>query len=78
MNYSNNVINILTAKTYKGIGKAWIVKNIKGNESIDTIISLLNRDVKVDEKITIDDFESNSKIIKNKIGKFYGWSCCYW
>ena len=69
MNYSNNVINILTAKTYKGIGKAWIVKNIKGNESIDTIISLLNRDAKIDYTITIDDFENNCKIIKNKIKK---------
>ena len=33
MKYSNNVINILTAQTYKGIGRAWIVKNIKGQTS---------------------------------------------
>lgn len=69
MIYSDNVINMLTAKTYKGIGTAWIVKNLKGNESVNTIISLLNRDAKVDDTITIDDFESNSEIIKNKINK---------
>jgi DNA processing protein len=69
MKYSNNVINILTAKTYKGIGRAWIVKNIKGNESIEDIILLLNNDVKLDYPITIDDFENNIKIIEDKIYK---------
>ena len=69
MKYSNNVINILTAKTYKGIGRAWIVKNIKGNESIEAIISLLNKDAKLDYPITIDDFINNSRTIKDKIEK---------
>lgn len=69
MKYSNNVINILTAKTYKGIGRAWIVQNIKGNESIEAIVSLLSKDAKLDYPITIDDFKNNSKIIKDKIYK---------
>ncbi len=67
MKFSNNVINILTAKTYKGIGKAWIVKNLKGNESIKVIISLLNRDAKDDYSITIKDFEDKSNTIREKI-----------
>ncbi len=69
---SNNVINVLTAKTYRGIGTAWVVKNLEGNEAINTIINLLNRDAKVDYIITIDDFESNRKRIKNKIQKLEG------
>jgi len=69
MKYSDNVINILTAKTYKGIGRAWIVKNIKGNESIEDIILLLNKDVKLNYPITIDDFKNNIKIIEDKIYK---------
>ncbi len=69
MKYSNNVINILTAKTYKGIGRAWIVKNIKGNESIEDIILLLNKDAKLEYPITVDDFENNIKIIEDKIYK---------
>ncbi len=72
MIYSDNTINILTAKTYKGIGRAWIVKNLKGNESINTIVSLLNRDAKEDYSITLEDFESNSKIIRNEIQKLEG------
>ena len=37
MIYTDNAINILTVKTYKGIGRAWIVKNLKGNELKDFI-----------------------------------------
>lgn len=55
MKYTENSLNILTAKSYKGIGNAWIVKNLKGNESVDTIVSLLNN--KVVDKTTVDEFE---------------------
>ncbi len=72
MNYSKNTINILTAKTYKGIGKAWIVKNLKGNDSVETIVSLLNKDAKEDYHITKENFESNSTVIKNNILKQEG------
>jgi len=67
MKYSENAINILTAKTYKGIGTAWIVKNLKGNESAETIVSLLNNKSKQNELITIDDFESCKYEIKEKL-----------
>ena len=43
MIYTENAINILATKTYKGIGRAWIINNLKGNESVDTIVSLLNK-----------------------------------
>ena len=55
MKYTENSINILTAKSYKGIGNAWIVKNLKGNESIDTIVSLLNN--KIVEKTSVAEFD---------------------
>ena len=66
---SDNVINILTAKSYKGIGRAWIVKNLKGNESIQKIIDLLNKDSKEKDEITIENFNNISNMIKNKIKK---------
>ena len=34
MKYTSNALNILTALSYKGIGKAWIVKKLTGNESV--------------------------------------------
>ncbi|MBE9597990.1 DNA-processing protein DprA [Pedobacter sp. MC2016-24] len=46
MNYTDNALNIFTVKTYKGIGNAWVVKNLKGNETDYTIVTLLNRSIK--------------------------------
>ena len=70
MKYTDNAINIITAKTYKGIGRAWINKMLKGNESVDTIVSLLNNNSKQDELITIDDFEFDKNQIINQIEIF--------
>ena len=73
MRYTENAVNILTAKSYKGVGRAWIVKNLKGNESVETIVSLLNEKTK-QNNITIDDFESEKTIIKEKLSAFG--DCC--
>ena len=64
MIYSDNSINILTAKTYKDIGRAWIVKNLRKKETVDTIVNLLY--------ITLEDFESNKKRIREDILKLEG------
>ena len=69
MIYTENALNILTVKTYKGIGRAWIIKNLKGNESIDEILSLLNNKSKQIEKVTVDNFEFNKNQILEKILK---------
>jgi len=67
MQYTDNAINILTAKTYKGIGRAWIIKNLKGNESVEEIVSLLNNKSKQPEEVTVDDFEFNKNSILEKV-----------
>lgn len=70
MKYTDNAINIITSKTYKGIGRAWINKMLKGNEGVETIVSLLNNYSKQDELITIDDFEFDKNQIINQIELF--------
>lgn len=73
MKYTENAINILTAKSYKGIGNAWIVKNLKGNESVSTIVSLLNN--KISGKTSVSEFEYFKKEFETKlIQKFE--DCC--
>jgi len=74
MKYTDNAINIITTKIYKGIGRAWIIKRLKGNESVEKIVSLLNNNSKQEELITIDDFEFNKKQITNQI-EILGESC---
>jgi DNA processing protein len=67
MKYTDNSLNILTAKSYKGIGNAWVVKNLQGNESVDNIVSLLNN--KIIEKTTIGEFESLKNEFETKLSQ---------
>ena len=69
MIYSENSINILTAKTYKDIGRAWIVKNLRKNKTVDTIVNLLNKE---DYHITLEDFERNKERIREDIRSLEG------
>lgn len=73
MKYTDNSLNILTAKSYKGIGNAWIVKNLKGNESVDTIVSLLNN--KVVDKTTVSEFENLKAEFETKLTQKFE-ECC--
>lgn len=66
MKYSDNALNILTTKSYKGIGNAWIVKNLKGNESVETIVSLLNKTIK-GEQTNDDEFERLKNNFEKKL-----------
>ncbi len=70
MKYTDNAINVLTIKTYKGVGRAWIVKNLKGNESIEAIVLLLNNKSKKNEIVTVDDFEFKKNQIKDQLYNF--------
>ena len=69
MMYSDNAINILTTKTFKGIGRAWIIKNLKGNESVATIVSLLHRE---GFQISPDDFARDKEKISESIKRLEG------
>lgn len=57
MRYTENALNILTAKTFKGIGDAWINKNLAKPLPYESIVELLQNDPKckdvVDEAIFI-------------------------
>lgn len=74
MIYSDNAINILTTKIYKGIGRGWIVKNLKGNERVDTIVSLLNSNTKKDNNTTIHEFEKNKESIREYFKRLEGFA----
>jgi len=70
MKYTENAINILTTKSYKGIGRAWIVKNLNGNESVEKIVSLLKNKLKQNDLITINNFEFKKKQLIKQISCF--------
>lgn len=70
MKFTENAINIITTKSFKGIGRSWILKNLKGNESVEQIVSLLNNKSKQDDLITVDDFKFYKNQIVEKISRF--------
>lgn len=75
MKYTDNSINILTTKSYKGIGNAWIIKNLKGNESVEFIVSLLNNSDKLKEKTSVEEFENKKRDFEETLlDKFE--NCC--
>lgn len=67
MKYSNNALNILTLKTFKGIGDAWINKNIKNNLNDDEIINMLKNSHECKEPTSEKIFFDRKKRIENKI-----------
>jgi DNA processing protein len=65
MNVSHNALNVLTAKTYKGIGKAWVVKNMHGDESVETLVGLLSAIAK--EPVSVNDFVHRKQQIQKHL-----------
>lgn len=74
MRYTKNSLNILTTKSYKGIGNAWIVKNLKGNESVETIVSLINITLK-GEATSVVEFERLRSEFETKLQNKFS-KCC--
>ncbi len=69
MKITDHAINVLAAKTYRGIGRAWIVRNLSGNETANRIVALLNEGAKHEQPITEGDFENARALIAATIKK---------
>lgn len=69
MKISENALNVLAAKSYRGIGRAWIVKNLRGGESTAKIAALLNENSKQDSAVTQSDFDIVRDNIRTEIAK---------
>jgi DNA processing protein len=69
MKYSENAINILTVKTFKGIGRSWIVKNLSKRKSVDEILSLLNGSLAIENRVTLDGFNKNKNKVINALNR---------
>ncbi len=60
----DNVLNVLAACEYRGIGKAWINKNLRGGESVAQIVGLI---VDKDASADVEGFERRRAAIKAEI-----------
>ena len=66
MKFTDNAVNILTAKIYKGIGSAWIVQNMHTNMTIEDIVNKLNVKLK-DSPTSIIEFQRYKNTIIERI-----------
>lgn len=64
MRISENTLNALTACEYRGIGKAWVNKNLRGGESVAKIVAKV---LEKDGTATVPDFERRRLKIRSEI-----------
>lgn len=65
MKFTENAINVMAARTFKGIGRAWIVKNLSTPKSEADIVESINKSLeKRNEQITTDQFNKQKSRLK--------------
>jgi len=65
MKFTENAINVMAARTFKGIGRAWIVKNLSTPKSEADIVESINKSLeKRNEQITTDKFNKQKSRLK--------------
>ncbi len=72
MKFTENAINVMAARTCKGIGKAWITKNLSTPKPESEIVELLNSSSKFSGLLTVDEFNGKKNLIKGLLAKSYG------
>lgn len=72
MKCSENAINVMAARIYKGIGRAWIVKNLSTQKPEEAIVKLLNESSKSEGTITIEDFNKKKSMLRRILSESVG------
>lgn len=69
MKFTDNAINVMAARTFKGIGRAWITKNLSVPKTDIEIVQLLNHSSKEAGQITLDEFNRKKAMLKAKLAE---------
>ncbi|MDY0134710.1 MAG: DNA-processing protein DprA [Atribacterota bacterium] len=69
MNYTSNALNVMAARTFKGIGRAWLAKNLATVKTTNEIVDLLNKSIKNQQPVTLDDFERKKVLLQHLLEK---------
>lgn len=78
MHYSENALHVLTAMSYKGIGNAWVVDHLRGGETCEQLINLLQKKCKI--PVTFEDFVMRKQQLIQQLRKseFYADGLVAW
>ncbi len=69
MNYTDNALNVMAARTFKGIGRAWLAKNLGTVKTANEIVALLNKSIKNQDPVTLEDFERKKALLEHLLEK---------
>lgn len=72
MKFTENAINVMATRTYKGIGKSWITKNLSTYKSESEIVELLNSSSKFSNPLTVEEFNAKKNLLKGLLAKSGG------
>lgn len=72
MKISESALNVLSALTYKGIGRAWIVQHLGAIESPARLIALLNQSAKDGDSISAYEFEERRESLRQQCERLAG------
>ena len=66
MKYTDSALNIAAALTCSAVGNAWIVKNLKGNESDEEMVNLIKIKTK-NKTLTLQEFQNKKYEVAQKL-----------
>lgn len=69
MNLTDNALNVMAARTFKGIGRAWLAKNLNLVKPAEEIVTLINQSSKSAPPISLDDFERKKSLLRGLLEK---------
>lgn len=69
MKKGDNAVNILASLKYKGIGNAWVAKNLQKITSIEVIVELISDKLK--ERIPVNDFIAKRESVRRELANIY-------
>ncbi len=72
MRTTRSALSILTTLTYRGVGRAWIRKHLRGGEAPDVIVSLLNQNAREERLVSVGEFEQRRDAIHAKLRNLAG------
>ena len=64
--FSDHAVNVITAKSYKGVGRAWVVRNMQSKIQPEDIVVALNSSVK-GCMTTLSEFNSRKRLVAEQL-----------
>ncbi len=69
MKYTENAENVMAARIYRGIGRAWVIKNLSVPKSDTEIVKLLNATPKIGSPVSLENFNRKKETLRRVLAE---------